>query len=199
MSLYAAMQEVINADSTDTSIQEMYVDSPKRLMLSTVPALLQDTHIGEQGVQLIEYFEGCRLTSYQDSKGIWTIGLGHTGNIKPRQTITHAQAVKFFADDITWAENFIKNHITRSLLQNQFDALVSFTFNVGVGNFLHSSVLTNINAGRFDLIPHSLCLWNQSGGHVITGLVTRRHAEAVLFSFNKLEFSPVHTPDDWQA
>jgi len=76
----------------------------------------------------------------------------------------------------------VNQHITVNLNQHQFDALVSFVFNVGAGAFQQSTLLQRLNAGRYDAVPGQLRLWNKGGGKVLPGLVTRREAEARLFT-----------------
>lgn len=97
--------------------------------------------ISQAGLQLIKNFEGCRLTAYRpvSTETYWTIGWGHYGaNVKQGQTITQAQAVKILLDDMARYESFVNNPayvpLTAELNQNQFDALVSFTYNCGQGN-----------------------------------------------------------------
>lgn len=87
-----------------------------------------------KGIELIKQFEGLRLKAYRDSGGKWTIGYGHTGGVKSGDVITAQQANDFLIQDIKTAENAI-NGLNLNLTQNQFDALVSFVFNVGTGNF----------------------------------------------------------------
>lgn len=87
-----------------------------------------------KGIELIKQFEGLRLKAYRDSGGKWTIGYGHTGGVKSGDVITAQQANDFLIRDIKMAENAI-NGLNLNLTQNQFDALVSFVFNVGTGNF----------------------------------------------------------------
>nr|DAI37636.1 MAG TPA: Lysozyme [Bacteriophage sp.] len=91
--------------------------------------------IGQAGLNLIKQFEGCRLTAYQCAAGVWTIGYGHTSGVKKGMTITQAQADAYLKQDCEKFEKYVNSAayvpITESLNQNQFDALVSFAFNLG--------------------------------------------------------------------
>ena len=89
----------------------------------------------EKGIQLITQFEGCKLISYQDSGGVWTIGYGHTGGVTPGMVITQQQAVLYLKYDLKNAEKYVRNYDNvYHFTQNQFDALVSFCYNAGAGN-----------------------------------------------------------------
>jgi lysozyme len=135
------------------------------------------------GLHLTESFEGCKLTAYRDVKGVLTIGYGHTGpEVFPGMTITQAQAEQFLAADIIWASNFVNRNVTVVLTQHQFDSLVDLTFNIGVGNFLHSTLLKLINAGVPAQAALQFASWCKSGGQYIAGLARRRQAEAKLFN-----------------
>ena len=128
----------------------------------------------QAGLQLIESFEGLRLTSYQDSVGVWTIGYGHTQGVKPGQTITQQQAQAFLQQDLGVAEAGV-NKLGLTLTDNQFAALVSFTFNLGAGNL--AKLMKNGLAAAADRI----LLFDHAGGKVLAGLTRRRQAERALF------------------
>ena len=129
----------------------------------------------DKGIALIKSFEGCVLTAYKCPSGVWTIGYGHTSGVKKGQTITQAQAEEFLKADLVKYENYVKNK-KLSLNQNQFDALVSFTYNCGAGN------LTTLVKGRtLKQIADALLLYNKSNGKVLAGLKRRREAERALF------------------
>lgn len=131
------------------------------------------------GINLIKKFEGCRLTAYQDSVGVWTIGYGHTKGVKKGQTITEAQATTFLKSDLSTAEKYVMRHnATYNFNQNQFDALVSFTFNCGGGNL---SKLTNNDKRTIAEISEKILSYNKGGGKVLNGLTRRRKAEKELF------------------
>ena len=89
-------------------------------------------HISTNGLNIIKKYEGCRLEAYRDPVNIWTIGVGHTKNVKPGQKITAAQADAYLREDVKWAEDAVNKYMkTYNFNQNQFDALVSFAFNLG--------------------------------------------------------------------
>lgn len=135
----------------------------------------------QAGVNLIKSFEGCRLTAYQDSAGVWTIGYGHTSGVKKGMTITEAQAEAYLKGDLGTAENAVNGKVTYSIKQNQFDALVSFTYNVGSGNFGSSTLLKKLNQGDITGAANEFDKWNKAGGQVLEGLVRRRAAEKAMF------------------
>ena len=128
----------------------------------------------DAGLKLIESFEGLRLTAYQDSVGIWTIGYGHTKGVKQGQTITQQQAERFLQQDLAVAEAAV-NRLGLTLSDNQFAALVSFTFNLGAGNL--TKLLKNGLAAAADRI----LLFDHAGGKALPGLTRRRTAERALF------------------
>ena len=128
----------------------------------------------QAGLQLIESFEGLRLNSYQDSVGVWTIGYGHTQGVKPGQTITQQQAQAFLQQDLGVAESAV-NKLGLTLTDNQFAALVSFTFNLGGGN------LNKLLSQGLAAAPDRILLFDHAGGRVLPGLTRRRQAERALF------------------
>lgn len=135
--------------------------------------------ISNSGLSLIKRFEGCRLTAYQDSIGIWTIGYGHTSGVSKGQTITQVQADRYLKADCTNAEKAVnKYHGKYHWNQNQFDALVSFTFNCGSGNL---KKLLNNGQRTIAQISAKIPAYNKAGGKVLRGLVNRRAAEKELF------------------
>lgn len=135
------------------------------------------------GIDLTKQAEGCSLTSYQDSKGVWTIGIGHTGaEVHAQMTITPAQAQTYLLQDIQAAENAVKREVTVPLTQDQFDALVDFTFNVGQGNLASSTLLKLVNQKQFAAADEEFSKWVRCGGQVLLGLTRRREAEAKLFA-----------------
>lgn len=135
----------------------------------------------QAGVDLIKSFEGCRLTAYQDSVGVWTIGYGHTSGVYSGMTITEAKAEEYLKGDLVTAENAVNGKVTYSIKQNQFDALVSFTYNVGSGNFGSSTLLKKLNQGDITGAANEFDKWNKAGGQVLEGLVRRRAAEKAMF------------------
>ena len=134
--------------------------------------------ISNNGLALIKKFEGCRLTSYQDSVGVWTIGYGHTAGVSKGQTITQVQADTFLKSDCSSAEKAVNSYSKYNWNQNQFDALVSFTFNCGSGNL---KTLLNNGQRTISEISAKITAYNKAGGKVLQGLVNRRKAEKELF------------------
>ena len=128
----------------------------------------------QAGLQLIESFEGLRLNSYQDSVGVWTIGYGHTQGVKQGQTITQQQAQAFLQQDLSVAEAAV-NRLGLTLTDNQFAALVSFTFNLGAGN------LNKLMKNGLAAVPDRILLFDHAGGRALPGLTRRRQAERALY------------------
>lgn len=126
-------------------------------------------------------FEGCRLTAYPDSVGIPTIGYGHTLGVKLGDVITQAQADKFLLDDLKTAINAVHAAVHVPLTENEESALVDLVYNIGAGNFQHSTLLRLLNAGQHEAAADQFAAWNKAGGQVLAGLVRRRAAEAALF------------------
>ena len=136
----------------------------------------------EAGVNLIKSFEGCRTTAYRCSAGVWTIGYGHTVDVKEGMTITQHQCDVMLEVDIETYEKYVNEYVVVTLTQNQFDALVSWVYNLGPTNFRKSTMLKVLNAGKYEEVPYQMKRWNKAGGKVLKGLVVRREAEAELFN-----------------
>jgi lysozyme len=127
-------------------------------------------------------FEGLRLTAYQDSVGVWTIGWGHTGpDVRPGLTITRAQAESLLRQDLGRFERGVAGLVKVPLSSNQFSALVSFSFNVGLGALGSSTLLRVLNQGNYTGAADQFSVWNKAGGKTLEGLVRRRAAERALF------------------
>lgn len=142
--------------------------------------------ISKAGLNLIKEFEGVRLTAYKCPAGVLTIGIGHTSaagppEVKPGMTITAQDAYDILNCDLDQYEDAVNKFVKVPLTQNQFDALVSFVYNVGVGAFQKSTLLKKLNAGQYDAIPAELMKWTKAGGKELPGLVRRRRAEASLW------------------
>ncbi|MBZ5681712.1 MAG: lysozyme [Acidobacteriia bacterium] len=137
---------------------------------------------GKNGLSLTESFEGVRLTAYQDQVGVWTIGYGHTGpDVHAGLTITQDQADNLLKGDVAHAAGAVNRLVTVPLAQDEFDALVDFVFNVGVGNFTGSTLLRDLNASNFTDAAAQFERWDRAGGVEVAGLLRRRQAEAKLF------------------
>lgn len=133
------------------------------------------------GLHLTEQFEGCKFEAYQDSKGVWTIGYGHTRGVHAGMTCTQQQAEQWLAEDIAWAASEVNKLVHVSLTQEEFDALVDFTFNCGCGNFDHSTLLALVNKGDYVAAAAQFQLWDHVGAKVSAGLLRRREAEQKMF------------------
>ena len=137
-----------------------------------------------KGIALIKEFEGLRLKAYQCPGGVWTIGYGHTAGVKPGMVITKAQAEEYLKADLIAFERYL-NGLGLALNQNQFDALISFIYNVGTGNFSNSTLLRKVRANpQDDSIMDEFLRWVYSKGRVLPGLQRRRLAEMKLYFSN---------------
>ena len=144
--------------------------------------------ISQRGLDLIYHFEGKlkklpdgRYKAYRCPAGVWTIYAGCTEGVKPGMIVTEDEGEAMFRGELAKFEKAVERLVTCDMNQCQFDALVSFAYNVGVGGLSKSSVLRHFNAGRLDQAAKAFLLWNKGGGRVLKGLVRRRAAEAALF------------------
>ena len=144
----------------------------------------------ENGIKLIEQFEGCSLKSYQDVAGVWTNGYGNTHGVVPGTTITQAQAESDLLSNVAGSEYVVNTVVKVTLTQNQFDALVDFVFNLGSGNFQSSTLLRLLNQGDFAGASNEFPKWNHAGGVVVAGLTRRRLAEQALFNSTTVLTTP---------
>ena len=134
-------------------------------------------------IDLIKQFEGCRYAAYQDVVGIWTVGYGHTGGVFPDTHIDQAQAEQLLQLDVSKTAARIADYLTVPLNSNQFGALVSFAFNLGVTAFQNSTLCRLVNEGQTgQVITDEFNKWDHAGGHMVEGLLRRREAEAALFN-----------------
>jgi lysozyme len=149
------------------------------------------THLSNKGAQFIGRFEGFRANLYNDAAGHCTIGYGHLvhrgacNGSEPAQFkrgISEPDAEQLLRKDAQSAADAVRNLVKVPLNQQQFDALVSFVYNLGAGAFGSSTLLKDINAHNFAAVPGQLEQWTHAGGRVLQGLVTRRKAEARLFT-----------------
>lgn len=144
--------------------------------------------LNNEGLELIKSFEGCKLVAYDDLqpnktitslsqvKGTLTIGYGHTVGVTVGQVITKEQAENMLKSDLKKYEKYVTDNVKLELTENQFSALVSFTYNCGVGH------LRTLVKGRTELeIAEAMLLYNKAKGQVLNGLVRRRKAERELF------------------
>jgi lysozyme len=155
--------------------------------------------INEEGIRMIKYFESLRLESYQDSVGVWTIGWGHTNKDKVVEgiKITQEEADAYLKADLKRFEDGVNELVKAPLSDNQFSALVSFSFNLGLGNLKNSTLLALLNRGETFNASKEFVKWSKAGGQRLSGLVKRRLSERNLFcSFNKPIVSSLN--DDWK-
>ena len=133
------------------------------------------------GLQLIKDFEGLRLDAYKCPAGVWTIGYGHTKGVKQGMVIDQARADDLMIEDVAPCEREL-NALCINFRQEQFDALVSWMFNLGAGNFLASTLKKKIcNDAPDEEIAAEIIRWTKAGGHPLVGLMKRRVAEANMF------------------
>ena len=137
--------------------------------------------ISKAGLDLIKQFEGLYLNAYRCPAGVPTIGYGHTAGVAMGQTITQQQADDYLRRDVRQFERAVARLVTVPLTQGQFDALVSFAFNLGEGALAQSTLLRLLNAGDYAGAAAQFDRWNKAGGRVLPGLVRRRAAERALF------------------
>lgn len=132
--------------------------------------------ISQRGIDLIKEFEGCRLTAYKDAVGVWTIAYGHTKNVKQGMKITQEQAEELLKKDLVEYEAKVEKYNKYNWNQNQFDALVSFAYNIG-----SIDQLTSNGRRAIKTISEKILEYNKAGGKTLEGLVRRRKAEKKLF------------------
>lgn len=135
----------------------------------------------QDGINLIKKFEGCRLSAYRCPAGVWTIGYGHTKDVRQGQKITQTQAEEFLKEDLKIYEQAVDECVKVPLSQNQFDALVSFCYNCGSGALRTSTLLRLLNEGNYSSAADQFLRWNKAGGKVLAGLSRRREEERALF------------------
>lgn len=148
---------------------------------------LQPMRTSYKGRSMLRQLEGDELEAYQDSVGIWTIGTGHTaaaGAPAPRagMTITQGESDAILSRDLIATEIGVLKALTRQPTQNQFDAMVSLAFNIGVNGFARSSVVSRFNRGDDAGAAAAFLMWNKAGGRVLLGLDKRRRVEMKLFN-----------------
>ena len=149
--------------------------------------------IDKYGEKLIKNFESCKLTAYKADKSekYYTIGWGHYGgDVKKDMKITKETANKLFENDIKYFESCVNSSVKVKITQSMFNALVSFTYNVGFGNLKKSSLLKYVNKKQFRKASNEFKKWNKCGGKVLKGLVKRRILEQI--EFERQGLAPSH-------
>lgn len=142
--------------------------------------------LSQEGFALLKKFEGCELSAYQDSVGVWTIGYGWTQPVEGRSVaagmvITQEVADSLLGSGIVQYEKEVTGLLKVDVNQNQFDALVDFAYNLGPRALKGSTLLKKLNAGDYAGAAEEFSKWNKAGGKVLKGLVARRAAERTLF------------------
>ena len=141
--------------------------------------------ISQEGLSLIKKFEGCKLKSYKCAAGVWTIGYGSTNGIEEGMEISQERADMLLLEDVEIFENAVNELVKVPLEQNQYDALVTWTFNLGPTNLKNSTLLKVLNDKNYEGVPEQIKRWNKATvdgeRQVLEGLVRRREAEALLF------------------
>lgn len=142
--------------------------------------------LSQNGVNFIKSHEALRLKAYQDSKGVWTIGWGHTKGVKPGDVITREQAEQFIRDDFAWVERTLNADLVAGrdkpiVTQSEYDALCSLVFNIGSQAYLDSTVRRKIKQGDKMGAAHAFGMWVYSEHKFIQGLANRRADEVRLF------------------
>ena len=137
--------------------------------------------ISNEGLALIKNFEGCELTAYKCAAGVWTIGYGHTKGVQKGDVWSEDHADHMLLVELEEYENYVNTAVNVPLSQNQFDALVSWVYNLGNGNLTSSTMLKVLNSSDYAGVPAQILRWNKAGGKVLEGLTRRRQAEADMF------------------
>jgi len=137
--------------------------------------------ISAKGLDLIKKFEGLELESYLCPADVWTIGYGSTKGVKEGMSITEEEAEALLKKEAQEYCDYVKEYVSVTLTQNQFDALVSWTYNLGPRNLKNSTLLEVLNKEEYDKVPEQILRWTKAAGKELNGLVRRRQAEADLF------------------
>ena len=135
----------------------------------------------ERGLALIRQFEGLRLSAYKCPTDVPTIGYGTTKGVKMGMTIDKAEAERLLRDDVERFEQYVDKLVTVPLTQGQFDALVSFCYNLGPANLEQSTLMKYLNTGLYTDAANQFMRWNKANKAVLAGLTRRRAAEQALF------------------
>lgn len=138
--------------------------------------------------EIVKHFEGFRSKAYQDTGGVWTIGYGHTKGVKAGDVVTKKRATELLMEDVKEAEESVRKNVKAPLSQNEFDSLVSFTFNLGEGNLRDSTLLSKLNRKDYEAVPEELRRWRFDEGRPLKGLTRRRATEATLWNNGNVEF-----------
>lgn len=151
--------------------------------------------LSNEALQKLKQLEGCRLKAYTDNGGVLTIGYGHTtaaGNpvVYPSTIISQSQAEKILKNDLKQYEAAVEETVKVPLSNSQFDALVIFCYNIGIGNFSKSTLLRKLNAQDYAAVPQELLKWSKVKGELCAGLLHRRTAEIMLWNTQTIKRKP---------
>lgn len=137
--------------------------------------------VRDDAIALLKEFEGCKLTAYQCSAGVWTIGYGHTANVKKGDTISQKEADAMLAADLVGYHNQLIPLVLVPLYESMHAALISFIYNLGSNTCKTSSLFKRLNEGKYELAAECFPMYCNAGGKRLEGLVRRRRAEQKLF------------------
>jgi len=138
--------------------------------------------VSQECVDMIKFFEGFGSKAYLCPADVWTIGYGRTKNVKEGDMLTEIQAERDLLEELEEFGEQVSNTVKVPLLQNQFDALTSWTYNLGVGNLQSSTLLKELNSKKYIAAGKEILRWNKAGGKVLAGLTRRRESEAKLWA-----------------
>lgn len=148
--------------------------------------------VSDKAIKMIRHHEGVRVKPYQDAIGLWTVGVGHLigdGKTLPdewNRTLTMGEVDEILRKDLARFEAGVERLCPTGLTQSRFDALVSISFNFGLGNLQRSSIRMKHNRGEFEDAADSFLLYNKAGGKIFKGLVNRRNDERALYLSNSI-------------
>lgn len=149
-------------------------------------------NVSDKAIKMIRHHEGVRVKPYQDAIGLWTVGVGHLigdGKTLPdewNRTLTMGEVDEILRKDLARFEAGVERLCPTGLTQPRFDALVSISFNFGLGNLQRSSIRMKHNRGEFEDAADSFLLYNKAGGKIFKGLVNRRNDERALYLSNSV-------------
>lgn len=143
---------------------------------------LVSEYSSDLAIHLVQEYEGYRSKAYICPAGIWTIGFGHTGGVKEGQTITEEEAINLLKQDLAKTQNELSNTVQVPVSKNQFIALMSFTFNIGITKVRTSTLMKYLNQGEYALAGKQLLRWVYANGVKLPGLEKRREAEYKIWN-----------------
>lgn len=138
--------------------------------------------VSQECIDLIKFFEGFESKAYLCPASVWTIGYGRTKNVQEGDMVNELQAERDLLEELEEFAKQVQNTVKIDLKQNEFDALTSWTYNLGVGNLQSSTLLKKLNSGDKNSVPSEMVRWNKAAGKVLAGLTRRREAEAKLWA-----------------